>query len=935
MKSKTNNRKLRKYNKGYNPGGMPTPFGIQTNYAIPKPSPSAGMKSAMAAGTNDVMSRAGDRIASQAPDIAGQVGNIAGSVLGAVGAGVEAWKDPELAQQKTSMTRGPLVYEKTALVNSEKEFKDLSSQNTGNTLKSVGTGASAGAAIGSVIPGAGCVCADTIVYTKNGGVKKIQDLVEEDGIIGYSGGQIDPQDIKGFTEPNIKPCVEITTVKGEKLRCSEDHPIVWSNSDYYSETRKYADDGTVSRFRKKEWTWREAHAIKPNEQIAIIERIPIFGTDKLDNARMIGMMIGDGSYDTNHGVRYYSMDIELQQFAELNGGELKSIRNYNKPFNCYIFRGWSDRLRSIGIFNQSGINKTLPTMWWRYDRNSLAELIGGLYDTDGCVNLDGDRVNIKISQISKTVIDNLKLMLLRFGVHCNYSIEKAKSMNITGKVYQSKESHVLTIRDKNSLINFYNSFYFLIKHKQDKLSLVPELYANRKGYHNDYGVIFDTVKSVVHIGDQEIYNLEALGSHTYLANNIVTHNTVIGGAIGAVGGLVSGLLGGGKRKRKMKRLIAEQNEKTGNKNTFNQSGAHTDQLQQEYASQNENTQDDQLYNKGKTPFVGGKDSNSLVGKGETIVDGDTGDLTEVQHGSAVGTDDVPALINPQDAIAGNLKSKVTGNTFAEDMKPLTRMESRLKRNTDRNIRSIAANTEKLVKAYTQPLAASILQQQALQHRDESKSKYNWGKVGEYAMNGISDIASLAPTMYNFYQGLQNPDQVSASELYSPNANAQAALTKMGKRRYNQAPELEALRGLESRQRYNARQLGSEGGLNRAMDVAGALGTRRSISDVYAKKQNVDNQYLGEEASMAAQLGAQEAQARTMAMREAYDINAKNKAMQKQYQAASMQGLSEFAQMGKKNRNLRKMDSAKLRMAERYMGLGTTASNIDYIFGNLR
>lgn len=87
--------------------------------------------------------------------------------------------------------------------------------------------------------------------------------------------------------------------------------------------------------------------------------------------------------------------------------------------------------------------------------------------------------------------------------------------------------------------------------------------------------------------------------------------------------------------------------------------------------------------------------------------------------------------------------------------------------------------------------------------------------------------------------------------------------------------------------------------------------------------------------MAAQLGAQEAQARTMAMREAYDINAKNKAMQKQYQADGMQGVSEFAQMGKKNRNLRKMDSAKLRLAERYMGLGTTASNIDYIFGNLR
>ena len=89
------------------------------------------------------------------------------------------------------MTRGPLVYEKTALVNSEKEFKDLSSQNTGNTLKSVGTGASAGAAIGSVIPGVGCVCADTIVYTKSGQPKMIQDLVEKDGIIGWENGVID------------------------------------------------------------------------------------------------------------------------------------------------------------------------------------------------------------------------------------------------------------------------------------------------------------------------------------------------------------------------------------------------------------------------------------------------------------------------------------------------------------------------------------------------------------------------------------------------------------------------------------------------------------------------------------------------------------------------------------------------------------------------
>lgn len=925
---KNNNKnKLRKYNNGMNP------VGARTNYNIPNPVMQSGMTRSMDQGWNNSMSAAGNRVGSQSGSgAAGKGGNIASSVVTAVGDGINAWAEPELQETATRMTSGPLVYEKKDSVNETAEFKKLKKENTNATLKATGSAAAAGAAIGSVIPGLGCVCADTIVYTKNGGVKKIQDLVEEDGIIGYSEGQIDPQDIKGFTEPAIKPCVEITTVKGEVLRCSTDHPIVWSTADYYSETRKYADDGTVSRIRKKVWSWKEAYVIKPNEQIAIIERIPMFGDIKLDNARMIGMLIGDGSYDTNHGVRYYSMDAELQQFAELNGGELKSIRNYNKPFNCYIFRGWSDKLRSVGIFNQRSVNKTLPSMWWRYDRNSLAELIGGLYDTDGCVNLDGDRINIKISQISKTIIDSLKLMLLRFGVHCNYSTEKAKPMNINDKTYQSKESHTLTIRDKNSLINFYNSFYFLVKYKQDKLSLIPELYANRKGYHNDYGVIFDTVKSVVHIGDQEIYNLEALGSHTYLANNIVTHNTVIGGAIGAIVGFGASMFGGAKRKREMKRKMKIETDKIDRKNLAAQSTAHTDVLQQEYDQEFEDTQDDTLYNDGKTPFMKGKKANALVGKGETIIDGDTGETTEVTQGSAVGTDDVQAVIKPQDAIAGNKKNPKTGNTFAEDMKPLTRMESKLKRNNDRNVLSIARNTQKMVKMYTTPAIQSILATQAEVHNAGKQKKYNWGKIAEYGGSAIQEGVALAPSIYNLIKGTEKADQVDPNQLYSPNANAQSAIRLMGKRRYNNAPEIEELRGLEVRQRYNARQLGSEGGVNRAMDIASALNTQRAISSTYARKQNMDNQYTGEYANMMAQLGAQEAENKGQAMRQAYDINARNKAMKAQYTQAALQGFSQYAQVNKRDKNKQKMDDMRMRALERYYQLGTTDKNMNYIFG---
>lgn len=413
----------------------------------------------------------------------------------------------------------------------------------------------------------------------------------------------------------------------------------------------------------------------------------------------------------------------------------------------------------------------------------------------------------------------------------------------------------------------------------------------------------------------------------------------IGAGVGAVVGGITSIFGASKRRKELKRKLEEQGQRTIAKNTMAQSTAHGNQIQAEYDQEFEDTTDDVLYNDGKTPFTNGKRANALVGKGETIVDGNTGDMTEVTQGSGIGNDDVTANIKPQDAIAGNKKNPRTGNTFAEDMKPLTRMESKLKRNTERNVRTIARNTEQMVKSFTQPMAQAILADQAMVHRKQgSKSiaKYSIGKIAEDVINyggqALGEVTTLAPSIYNLAKGRQQPDQVSAGQLYSPNANAYQASRIMGKRRYNDAPEIEALRGLETRQRYNSRQLGSEGGINRAMDIAGQLNTQRAISQVYSKKQNIDNAYRGEEAQMLAQLGAQEASNRSGAMRQAYDVNARNKAMSSQYKQAALQGFSQKAQLDKQSRNRQKMDDMRMRVLEKYYEMGTTNSNMSYIFG---
>lgn len=420
--------------------------------------------------------------------------------------------------------------------------------------------------------------------------------------------------------------------------------------------------------------------------------------------------------------------------------------------------------------------------------------------------------------------------------------------------------------------------------------------------------------------------------------------TAIGGVVGAVGGAIASIFGAGKRKRELKRKIRNENKNITRKNQFNLADAHSDILEQDYYSEYEDTQDDVLYaNEGKTPFEGEDKANALVGKGETIIDGNTGDMTEVKSGSAVGVDDVPAVIKPEDAVAGNKTNPRTGNTFAEDMKPLTRMENKLKRNTERNIKSIAANTEKLVKAYTQPLVNRLIAEQASVLENSNKPKYDKGKSPKetieslygYAQPVLSTISALMPSIWNTAQGMQKPEKVTADELYSKNAYANKALSTMAKRRYNVKPELNALNSLERRQRYNSRQLGSEGGLNRALDLAGTLGLANQISNVYAKKQSADNAYTAEYANMAAQLGAQEAANRSTAMKLAYETNARNRATQKAYQLAALTGFANYAQQQQLNANRKRMDDAKLRVLEKYYGLGTTQDNIKYLLDPLK
>jgi intein/homing endonuclease len=100
--------------------------------------------------------------------------------------------------------------------------------------------------------------------------------------------------------------------------------------------------------------------------------------------------------------------------------------------------------------------------------------------------------------------------------------------NISENRKDKKPWYNLLIKGGENLVRVSKTLQLLVSNKKQKLLLIGsrnsrDLLIRKKHYNTDY--LFDKVVNIKPIGEQIIYNLSAGLSHTYLANDIITHNT--------------------------------------------------------------------------------------------------------------------------------------------------------------------------------------------------------------------------------------------------------------------------------------------------------------------------------------------------------------------------------------------------------------------------
>lgn len=292
--------------------------------------------------------------------------------------------------------------------------------------------------------------------------------------------------------------------------------------------------------------------------------------------------------------------------------------------------------------------------------------------------------------------------------------------------------------------------------------------------------------------------------------------------------------------------------------------------------------------------------NSLVGKGESIIDYTNGTGTLVTKGK-VGVDNQPSSVRRDDdnVIAGNDIDWSNGMKFSDQVAPLTAklqmyndIEKRAGKKSD--LSSLSKQTMELQRNQLDRAKAPILQamknitdRQEKQHQIENYAaqiKHNCGKdrfdngkslwdktkqaISSWSKSGKGKVSNstldlgyafpalLETQMLNHWRR-ENPVMPN---IYAANRYAPIALQTMAGNRVSANPVLEKLYAQDRQAAYQlANSGGYTGGQRQANRVALALGNQRNVADALMNVQEKNAAYRNAYAEMAARLGDSDAQ----------------------------------------------------------------------------
>lgn len=127
-------------------------------------------------------------------------------------------------------------------------------------------------------------------------------------------------------------------------------------------------------------------------------------------------------------------------------------------------------------------------------------------------------MEISIVQSHKEILQEIDMLLSKFGIHGTIRKRSKKGKD-------DSEWYEYDICDAISCNRFANEIFLFPKVKRERLSYIRHISKTIKSNVVKNGRRLEKIKSIEDIGWQYVYNFTAHNTNTYIANNIITHNS--------------------------------------------------------------------------------------------------------------------------------------------------------------------------------------------------------------------------------------------------------------------------------------------------------------------------------------------------------------------------------------------------------------------------
>ncbi len=351
--------------------------------------------------------------------------------------------------------------------------------------------------------------------------------------------------ITGVTNNGIQPVFRLTTALGRQIEATGNHPF-------------YTFDG-----------WRRLDELKPGDRIAVPRRLPVEGNQEWPEHRVIalGHLLAEGNLRHPHSVYYYTKSPEQLEDYVRAAEQFDNVRCrvtlHKGAWSVYAGRIRRDEppgivswLKELGLWGKNACEKEIPSEVFTLKNAQIALLLGRLWSGDGHVSVRRDGVHAYYATASERLARQIQHLLLRLGIVSHLrSVDfpykegrRGYQVHIIGHEHIRQFAavvgpHLLRPAQREACrraetwtlpaaVGTVDTIPVEVKLIVRAEKATAGIARQADSFNSDAlrryaesDVYWDPVVSIEYVGEKMTYDLSVAGTHNFIANDILVHNS--------------------------------------------------------------------------------------------------------------------------------------------------------------------------------------------------------------------------------------------------------------------------------------------------------------------------------------------------------------------------------------------------------------------------